>query len=100
LLRYIGSLVRRKDISYPQTSIFLIQNSLKFCYNISMRGFTLIEIIVYVAILAIILSFISGFIFNGVNSSSKIQAWQEVSDNGRFVENKILEAVQSSQGVN
>lgn len=64
------------------------------------RGFTLIEIIIYVAILAIVLYFISGFIFNGVNSASKIQSWQEVSDNGRFVENKILEAVQSSQGVN
>ncbi|MEI6397077.1 MAG: prepilin-type N-terminal cleavage/methylation domain-containing protein [Candidatus Taylorbacteria bacterium] len=65
-----------------------------------MRGFTLIEIIIYVAILAIILYFISGFIFNGVNSSSKIQAWQEVNDNGRFISNKILEAVQSSKGVN
>ena len=79
------------------------------CYNISMnralssqinRGFTLIEIIIYVAILGIILFFLSGFIFNGVNSSSKIQAWQEVNDNGRFIENKVLEAVQSSQGVN
>ncbi len=64
------------------------------------RGFTLIEIIIYVAILGIILFFLSGFIFNGVNSSSKIQAWQEVNDNGRFIENKVLEAVQSSQGVN
>lgn len=65
-----------------------------------MRGFTLIEVIIYVAILAIILFFIGGFIFNGVNSSSKIQAWQEVNDNGRYITNKILEAVQSSQGVN
>ncbi len=64
------------------------------------RGFTLIEIIIYIAILAIIMYFISGFIFNGVNSGSKIQAWQEVNDNGRFVENKVLEAVQSSKGVN
>jgi prepilin-type N-terminal cleavage/methylation domain-containing protein len=64
------------------------------------HGFTLIEIIIYVAILAIILFFIAGFIFNGVNSSSKIQAWQEVNDNGRFITNKILESVQSSQGVN
>jgi len=63
-------------------------------------GFTLIEVIIYVAILGIILFFIGGFIFNGVNSASKIQAWQEVNDNGRFVENKVLEAVQSSQGVN
>ena len=63
-------------------------------------GFTLIEIIIYVAILGIILFFLAGFIFNGVNSGSKIQAWQEVNDNGRFIENKILEAVQSSQGVN
>ena len=64
------------------------------------RGFTLIEIIIYIAILAIIMYFIGGFIFNGVNSGSKIQAWQEVNDNGRFVENKVLEAVQSSKGVN
>ena len=63
-------------------------------------GFTLIEIIVYVAILGIILFFLAGFIFNGVNSGSKIQAWQEVNDNGRLIENKVLEAVQSSQGVN
>jgi len=65
-----------------------------------MRGFTLIEVIVYVAILSIILFFIGGFIFNGINSSSKIQAWQEVNDNGRFITNKILESIQSSQGVN
>ena len=64
------------------------------------EGFTLIEIIIYVAILAIILYFIGGFIFNGVNSESKIQSWQEVNDNGRFIENKILETVQSSKGVN
>ena len=64
------------------------------------RGFTLIEVIIYVAIFAIVLYFIGGFVFNGVTSSSKIQSWQEVNDSGRFVTQKILESVQSSQGIN
>ena len=63
-------------------------------------GFTLLEIIVYVAILAIILFFIAGFIFNGISSGSKIEAWQNVNDNGRFITGQILEAVQTSNGVN
>lgn len=65
-----------------------------------MKGFTLVEIVIYLAILGIILFFVSGMIFNGVVSSSKIEAWQDVNDNGRFVTDKILEAVQSSNGVN
>ena len=65
-----------------------------------MRGFTLIEVVIYIAIMGIVLFFIGGFIFNGVVGSSKIQSWQDVNDNGRFITAKILETVQSSQGVN
>jgi prepilin-type N-terminal cleavage/methylation domain-containing protein len=68
-------------------------------YKKTHSGFTLLEIIIYVAILAIILFFISGFIFNGVTSSSKIETWQDVNTSGGFVMNQILESVQSSQGI-
>ena len=63
-------------------------------------GFTFIEIVIYVAILGIILFLLTGFIFNGLNSSSKIQAWQDVNDSGRFVSNKMIETIQSAQSVN
>lgn len=64
------------------------------------RGFTLIEVVIYIGILGIVLFFASGFVFNGITNSSKIQAWQDVNDNSRFITTKILESVQSSQGIN
>lgn len=63
-------------------------------------GFTLIEIVVYVAILGVVLFFVSGFIFNGAVSTSRIEDWQEVNDTGKFITTQILDAVQSSQGIN
>ncbi|MDO8265101.1 MAG: prepilin-type N-terminal cleavage/methylation domain-containing protein [Candidatus Parcubacteria bacterium] len=47
------------------------------------KGFTLIEIIIYVSVLVIVVSSVVSFIFWAVNSNTKAKAMAEVSDNFR-----------------
>ena len=47
------------------------------------RGFTLMEILIYIAVLAIIVSAVSGFLVWAIKSNTKAMAMREVSDNAR-----------------
>lgn len=53
-------------------------------------GFTLIEIILYVGIIAIIFSAIVPFAMVVIGNSSKSAVQQEVYDNARFISQKII----------
>lgn len=52
-------------------------------------GFTLIEIILYVGIIAIIFAAIVPFALTIINNGSKSAVQQEVTDNARFISEKI-----------
>lgn len=53
------------------------------------KGFTIIELVIYTAIVTVVLLVISSFIIDIMSSKSKAMAIQEVNQNGRFIINKI-----------
>ena len=65
-----------------------------------MKGFTLIELIIYLAILVIILVLLSEFLWNIVLGSVKETANLEVQQNGRFTMAKISSEIKKAAGIN
>jgi prepilin-type N-terminal cleavage/methylation domain-containing protein len=65
-----------------------------------MKGFTLIELIVYIGIFAIILVSITGFLWLIVLGNVKESAFQEVQHNGRFALAKITHEIRKAKGIN
>lgn len=65
-----------------------------------MKGFTLIELIIYVAIATTILSLLIGFLWNIVFGNIKITANLEVQQNARFAMIKISQEIKKAVGVN
>ena len=63
-------------------------------------GFTLIEIIIYTAIVSIILAAVINFAWNIIYGKSKTSSWQEVQQNIRFTMERITQEVRSASGVN
>ncbi len=64
------------------------------------RGFTLFEILLYVAILAIVAYFIGGFAFNIYNGKERISVIQDLNDNGRFMIDTMTKAIEQSTNIN
>ncbi|MEK7067870.1 MAG: prepilin-type N-terminal cleavage/methylation domain-containing protein [Patescibacteria group bacterium] len=62
-------------------------------------GFTLIEIILYVGIIAIIFAAIVPFTLNIINTGSKSAVQQEVTDNARFVSEKIKYEIRRTSAI-
>lgn len=54
-----------------------------------MKGFTLIELIIYIAIVAMVLVIASGFAWNIIEGKVKSTAYQEVQQNARFAMEKV-----------
>lgn len=62
-------------------------------------GFTLVEFIIYIAILATILILISGFLWTIVLGNIKETSYREVQQNGRFALTKISQGIKKATGI-
>jgi hypothetical protein len=65
-----------------------------------MKGFTLIEFLLYIGIFIIIFVFIIGFFWNIIFGSIKETNYQEVQQNGRFVLSKITQEIKKATAIN
>src|SRR3990167_10720956 len=64
------------------------------------RGFTFIEIILYVSIVSIILVALVPFAWNVIGGSVKSSAEQEVNSQARFISERIKYEVRNADGIN
>lgn len=62
-----------------------------------MKAFTLIELIIYVAIVSVVLILISGFAWNIIYGNAKNAALREIQQNARFAMEKITQAIRAGQ---
>lgn len=65
-----------------------------------MRGFTLIEFIIYLALVAAIVGVAAAFSWQVIEVNAKAQAQREVQQNGRFVMEKVSRIIESASGIN
>jgi type II secretory pathway pseudopilin PulG len=63
------------------------------------RGFTLIEVLIYITLVAGILITATSFAWNVINSRTKAFAVQEVEQNGRFIMEKIASMIREANVV-
>ena len=63
------------------------------------RGFTFIELLLYIAILSSVLVLVSGFLWNIALGYIKENSYQELQQNGRFAFMKITQAVKQSNKI-
>jgi hypothetical protein len=66
----------------------------------STTGFTLIEVVLYLAIAGTVLYFVGGFTFNAIFGKAKIETIQNINQNNRSVLDEIGEAVGNSLEIN
>lgn len=64
------------------------------------KGFTLVELIVYLGLVTVILVSVTTFAWNVVNGKMKSQSVQEVGQNGRFSLERITQDVHGARGLN
>jgi len=64
------------------------------------KGFTLIELTIYLAITGTILFLLIGFLWNIIFGSTKEISYQEVRYSSRFAMDKIVGEIRKAQGVN
>lgn len=64
------------------------------------RGFTFIELILYVAIVTIILSAIVPFAWSAIQTGVKSSVQQEVNANARYISERIKYEIRNSIGIN
>jgi Tfp pilus assembly protein FimT len=70
-----------------------------FNRDYSPQGFTLFEVVVYVAIFSIVIYFIGGFGYNIYMGKDRIEALQDINANGRLMLDSMSQAVEQSTGV-
>jgi len=63
-------------------------------------GITLIELLIYIAIIAAVLFIITGFLWDIILGSVKESSYQEVQQNARFALTKITQEVKKATGIN
>jgi len=61
------------------------------------KGFTLIELIIYIGIVATVLVLATGFAWNIIQGSVKTACYREVQQNARFAMEKITRAIRAGQ---
>lgn len=66
----------------------------------NVHGFTLLELLLYVAMVTIILSALIPFTWDIIGSSVKSKVQQEVSANGRYVTERINYEIRNAAGIN
>ena len=64
------------------------------------RGFTFIELILYVSIVTIMLTAIIPFAWNIIGSGAKSGTQQEVFSQARFVSERLKQEIRSANGIN
>lgn len=64
------------------------------------KGFTFIELILYVAILTIVLSALVPFAWNAVETGVKSAVQQEVNANTRYISERIKYEIRNATGIN
>lgn len=64
------------------------------------KAFTLIELLIYIAIISSILVLMTGFFWNIVWGNIKENSYQEVQQNGRFALTKIIQETKKATGIN
>ncbi len=64
------------------------------------RGFTLIELILYIALITIILSALVPFAWNSVELGVKSATAQEVNANARYITERIKYEIRNATGIN
>lgn len=64
------------------------------------QGFTLVELIIYIAIFAVILVLITGFFWSIIFGNIKESSLREVQQNGRFALTKITREIKKAAGIN
>ena len=69
-------------------------------YKKKNKGFTLLELTIYVAIFVIILAFLIEFLWLIILGSIKENSYQEVQQNGRFVMMKMAREIKKATGIN
>lgn len=82
---------RKRDLS----STTFLKSSFK-----SSAGFTLIELILYIAILTIVLSALVPFAWNAVETGVKSAVQQEVNSNARYVSERIKYEIRNANNIN
>lgn len=65
-----------------------------------MKGFTLIEFIIYITVVAVILVLASGFAWNIIQGNTKTACYREIQQNGRFAMEKIARAIKEASAIN
>lgn len=65
-----------------------------------MKSFTLIEILIYLGLVAVILILIIGLTFNIIYGNVKRSSYQEIQQNARFALEKINRLIRESAGIN
>jgi len=63
------------------------------------KGFTLVELMIYITMVAGILIVATSFAWNVINNRTKSFAIQEVEENGRFIMDKITRTAQGAQSI-
>ena len=64
------------------------------------KGFTLVEMIIYVGATVFVFGSITGLVFILISSKAKNQAVAEVEQQGAFVLNNITQTIHNAEGIN
>lgn len=64
------------------------------------RGFTLIELIIYVALISIFSLVFVNFVFDVISTAEKARVRQELQQNARFALDRMLQEIRSAQSIN
>jgi Tfp pilus assembly protein PilW len=68
--------------------------------NMKQKGFTLVEVIMYIGILALIITALASFGFSVMSSNSKTMTVTEVQGNARMALDVIAQKIRASNGIN
>lgn len=69
-------------------------------FNMKQKGFTFIELLLYIAILSIILTSLVTFAWNAIDNSGKSTTQQEIASNARFVSERLLYEIRKAVDIN
>ncbi len=65
-----------------------------------MKGFSLIEILIYLAIIALIVVVLANFAINFFSAKTKAETMREVEQNMRFAQEKMTRTIRNAAGIN
>ena len=91
--------IREKRLKYNGNAIRELKKRVGILSK-SGAGFTLIEIIIYIAVFATILVSLTGFLWLIVFGNIKETSYQEVQQNGRFALTKMTQEIKKAIGIN